>query len=179
VTGGVAWRRSSEARAAVLAYCRELRSGLRTYPRTRRYLRRCAVCRLLFLVDPRNAWRKCVCCPYGCRPIRRRRRSNERVAAYYCTPAGRQKKRALNRARSLRAAPCPGVETPPPLRADDEFTPEVITHVQVVVSLFEGRRVGRDEIIALLAKILRQRQMARRRRGGYGAPQMRRKSRGG
>jgi hypothetical protein len=161
-----------------LAYCLELRAGLRAHPRARRYLRRCAVCRLFILVDPRNAWRKHVCCPYGCRPIRRRQRSNERVAAYYRTPAGKQKKRALNRARSLRTTSPPEPQASPPLD-DDEFSREVVTHVQVVVSLFEGRRVGRDEVIALLAKILRQRHMGGRRRGGYGAPQVKRKSRGG
>jgi hypothetical protein len=179
VTGGAGWRRSDAARAVVLAYCLALRSGLRAYPLLGRFLRRCAVCRLFFLVDPRNAWRDCVCCPYGCRAIRRQQRSNDRVRAYYRTDAGRQKKRALNRARSLRAArSCQG-EAPPPPPADDEFTPEVITHVRVVVSLFEGRRVGRDEIILLLERILRQRHMGGGRRGGYGAPQMKRTSRGG
>ena len=137
------------------------------------------MCGLFFLVDPRNAWRECVCCPYGCRAVRRRQRSNERVKAYYRTPSGKQKKRALNRARSLRATSSREPEVPPPPPADDEFTPEVITHVQLVVGLFEGRRVGRDEIILLLERILRQRHMGGRRRGGYGAPQMKRKSRGG
>jgi hypothetical protein len=136
------------------------------------------VCRLFFLADYRNVWRKHVCCPYGCRVIWRRERSNTRVAAYYDTETGRKKKRALNRRRSLRGGRAEP-ETPPPPPADEEVAPEVVTHLQFVVGLFEGRRVGRDEIIALLAKILRQHKMGRRRWRGYGAPQTRRKSRGG
>lgn len=137
------------------------------------------MCRLFFLVDPRNAWRECVCCPYGCRTVRRRQQSNERVTAYYRTDAGKQKKRALNRARSLKATSASEPEAPPPPPIDAELTPEVVTHVHVVVSLFEGHRVGRDEIILLLERILRQRHMGTRRRDGYGAPQLERKSRGG
>jgi hypothetical protein len=179
VTGGAGWRRSDAARAAVLAYCLALRSGLRSYPLLSRLRRRCAVCGLFFLVDPRNAWCEFVCCPYGCRAVRRRQQSNERVKAYYRTDAGKQKKRALNRARSLRATSPPEPEVPPPPPADDEFTPEVVTHVQLVVSLFEERRVGREEILALLTKILRQHKIGRRHSSGYGAPQLEMKSRGG
>jgi len=178
VTGGADWRESDAARSAVLAYCLELRAALRAVPRARRYLRRCAVCQLFFLVDPRNAWRECVCCPYGCRAVRRAQRSNERVRAYYRTDVGKRKKRALNRARSLRTGPARGSEAPPP-PADDEFTPEVVTHVQVVVSLFEGRRVTRDEITTLLERILRQHHMGGDPRRSYGALRIGTKSRGG
>ena len=171
MTGGAEWRRSDAARSVVLAYCLELRAALRAIPRACRYLRRCAVCRLFFMVDPRNAWRDCVCCPYGCRTVRDRQRSNERVRAYYRTDAGKRKKRALNRARSLRAAPARRSETPSP-PAEDELAPEVVTHVQVVISLFEGRRVARDEIISLLERILRQRHIGGRPSRGYGALRM-------
>jgi hypothetical protein len=165
----------------VLAYCLELRAALRTYPRARRYLRRCAVCGLFFLVDPRSAWREFVCCPYGCRPIWRRRLSNKRVATYYEGEAGRKKKRAINRRRNRQGASAKPKQRPepaPPRPADEEVSPEIITHLQSVLSLFEDRRVGRHEIIALLMKIRRQHQIGRRRSSGYGAPQTRRTSRG-
>ena len=182
MTGGDRWRESKAARVCVLAYCLELRAALRTYPRAWRYLRRCAVCRLFFLVDPRSAWREFVCCPYGCRPIWRRQRSNERVADYYEKASGREKKRAINRRRNRQGASAKRKQKPepaPPRPADEEVSPEIITHLQSVLSLFEDRRVGRDEIIALLMKIRRQRQIGRRPSSGYGALQTRRKSRGG
>ena len=134
---------------------------------------------LFFLIDPRNAWQDCVCCPYGCRAIRRRQVSNKRVKAYYRTDAGRQKKRALNRLRSLRAAAPAEPEAESPSADEQNVSSEIITHVQVVMSLFEGRPVRRDEVVELFAQILRQRSMGGRHRGGYGAPQMTRNSRGG
>jgi hypothetical protein len=45
----------------------------------------------------------------------------------------------------------------------------IIRHVQVIVSLVEGRRVRLEEILDMLAKKGRQRRMVEARPGGYGA----------
>lgn len=166
----------------MLTYCLELRAALRMYPWGRRYLRRCAVCRLFFLADCRNVWRDNVCCPYGCRSIWCRQLSDKRVKAYYRTRAGKRKKPALNRRRNRQGAsakPQPEPEPIPPPPPDEEVSAEIITHVQFVVGVFEERRVGRDEIIALFRTIWRQRKIEDCPSADYGAPQTRRKSRGG
>jgi hypothetical protein len=141
------------------------------------------VCGLFFLVDPRSAWREFVCCPYGCRAIWRRLRSNERVAAYYDKKEGRKKKFEINRRRNRQGAsakpkPEPKPEPTPPSAADEGVSAEIITHLQFVVGLFELRRVGRDEIVELFGMIWRQRQSGYRPSAGYGAPGTRRASRG-
>jgi hypothetical protein len=148
------------ARAAVVGYCLTLREGLRAYPWARPLLRRCAVCRLFFLIDPRAAWHECVCCPYGCRLIRQRERSDKRVKAYYQTREGRLKKAAHNRTRSLKEA-APAAQAPAPPTEDAGPSPAIITHLQIVTSLFEGRPVGREEIVALLARNVRQHMIGR------------------
>lgn len=181
--GGDSWRESEAARACVLAYCLGLRAALRMHPRARRYLRRCALCRLFFLADYRNAGREHVCCPYGCRPMWQRQCSDERVAKYYDKPEGREKKRALNRRRNRQGAsakpkPTPKPEPMPPPPPDEDVSSEIITHLQFVVGLFEERRVGRDEIVTLLRRIWRQHKIGPGPSRGYGALQKRRTSRG-
>jgi hypothetical protein len=162
-----------------VSYYSELREVLREHPEARQVLVRCAHCGIFFLTDPRNAKQSNLRCPFGCRAAHRTKRSNERSTAYYRTPAGRKKKANLNRVRSLRTA-APVEDEPPadvPQSAED-LGPDLITHIQVVTSIIERRRVRRDEVIELLAQILRQHHMGGRRSSGYGAPQMRRKSRG-
>jgi hypothetical protein len=139
------------------------------------------LCGLFFLVDWRSVWRKRVCCPYGCRPIWRRLRSNERVAKYYESETGRKKKRAINHRRNRQGAsakPTPKPEPIAPPPPDEDVSAEIITHLQFVVGLFEGRRVGREEIITLFRTIWRQRKIGGGPSLGYGAPQTRRASRG-
>jgi hypothetical protein len=55
----------------------------------------------------------------------------------------------------------------------------MIVHIQLVTSIIERRRVSRSETIELIAWVLSQRRMGRDLSAGYGAPQTRRKSRGG
>jgi len=76
-----------------------------------------------------------------------------------------EKKRQQNRKRYLRSAQ---------RRQDGATEPQVaspaliVRHVRVILSLVERRRVGIEEIIALLAKKGRQHRMVRRRGGPYG-----------
>jgi hypothetical protein len=55
----------------------------------------------------------------------------------------------------------------------------MIAHIQVVTGIIERRRVSREETLALIRWVLRQRSMGFCRRAGYGAPQTPGKSRGG
>jgi len=77
--------------------------------------------------------------------------------AYYREPEGKIKKALQNAKRRMPVSPAP-----PP---DPVPCPEtILKHVQLVVSLIEGRPVSRQEILEMLARGLRQHSMVRRRR---------------
>lgn len=65
----------------------------------------CADCEIRFLTHPRNAGRRSLRCPFGCRQRHRRQRSCQRSTAYYRTAAGKTKKKRLNGRRRGRPAP--------------------------------------------------------------------------
>ena len=148
-------------RALVLPYYRLLRSLPKTDPSLRRWRTRCRHCGLFFLTYFRNAWRTDLYCPFGCREAHRKAASNRRSLAYYQSKEGKIKKQALNRQRHL-VSPSP---TPPPLpREPIPWPRDTVEYVRAVVSQIEGRPFTLPEILALLARIVRQHRIARRRR---------------
>ena len=60
----------------------------------------CCHCGIRFLTHPRNARRRNLRCPFGCRTHHRRHRVNERSRKHYGTPKGRRNKKLLNGKRS-------------------------------------------------------------------------------
>ena len=156
--------------ALVLEYYVLLRSVLRAKPRLRRCLVRCRHCRIFFLTHPRNAGRKDLGCPFGCRSAHRKQQSTRRSVAYYQDPAGKQKKRALNgkrtrlKADGTRPAPCPPHVPSPEHSGAVPWNPRMLAYVRMVVSLIEARAVSRTEILQMLQRVWRQRTMARRRK---------------
>ena len=150
-------------RDLVRSYYAQIRSLLRERPDLRSYLKHCRHCGILFFTDPRNAGRDDLRCGFGCREAHRRRNGARRTAAFYREHP--EKKRHQNRQRYLRTA-----QTGPESAAEPTGEPPapIVRHVRVILSLVEGRRVGLEEIIALLAKKGRQHRMVGRRRGAYG-----------
>jgi hypothetical protein len=154
----------------VLQYYVLLRSVLRAKPRLRRCLARCRYCRIFFLTHPRNAGRKDLGCPFGCRSAQRKQQSTRRSVAYYRDPVGKQKKRALNgkRRRSKadddRPGACPPRVPIPEHSGSAQWNPLMLAYVRMVVSLIEARAVSRTEILQMLQRVWRQRTMARRRK---------------
>ena len=149
-----------------------VRSLLRTQPHRRRCLTRCRHCRIFFLADPRNAGRQDLGCPFGCGQAHRRRQSTGRSNAYYRTDAGRKKKRDLNQRRPAayrRPAPAPAaLPKPAPDHAGRSPWPwPIVALVRRVVGWIEHREVRREEILRMLAQVLRQQGMGRRRRIDY------------
>jgi hypothetical protein len=61
----------------------------------------CAYCRIPFLTYVSNKNRKDILCPYGCRDIHKRKKSQERVKKYRTTIMGKLKKKKLNENRYL------------------------------------------------------------------------------
>lgn len=152
---------------------------LREKPQLRQCRTRCRHCDIIFITDPRNAKRSDLYCPFGCREAHRKRCSTERSVAYYRTDAGKFKK-GLQNGKRKRAEPTPERDKRPeeeekPSEKDmsggaldgSGFDAGMVSYLRMVTSLIEGRRVSRDEIVEMLARVLRQHGMARRRRADY------------
>lgn len=143
--------------ALVLEYYLLLRSILKARSHVRACLSRCRHCRIFFLTHPRNRGRQDLGCPFGCQQAHRKRRSTERSVAYYREPEGKIKKALQNGKRRPRVSAVAEA-------APRTYSERLVDHVRVVVSLIEGRRVSRAEIRQMLARVLRQHSMVRRRR---------------
>jgi hypothetical protein len=163
------WYHQGEACALVKQYYVVLRSVLRSRPDLRRCLRRCRHCRIFFLTHPRNAGRRDLRCPFGCRQAHRKRRSTERSVAYYATAEGKAKKKMQN---GKRAQDGVRADANPPAPAALEFPTGTVGYAAMVASLIEGRRVSEAEIIQMLLRAMRQHSMARRRRMDYVVAQL-------
>jgi hypothetical protein len=164
-------------RDLVFSYYYVLRSILRDRPELRRCLSRCRHCGIYFLTHPRNAKRTDLGCPFGCREAYRKQSSTERSVAYYRTSEGRLKRRLQNE-RRRGAVPSSEVgkqEREKEQRSQEEMSRgsasglglEMVMYLAMVTSLVEGRRVSREEIEELVARIMKQHSIARRRRMDY------------
>jgi hypothetical protein len=164
--------------ALVLEYYVVLRSVLRAKPHLRRCRTRCPHCGIFFLTHPCNVnQRGLIRCPFGCRQEHRRRKALGRSSAYYKGKDGKEIKKRLNQ-RRCRLPPRQASQAPrTPLSKGSPGQPKrsaaegrcvwshlvMLQHVRMVVSLIEGRRVSRRQVRLMLAKILRQHTLTRRR----------------
>lgn len=146
-----------------------LRSVLRSRPHLRRYLSRCRHCRIFFLTHPRNAGRRDLRCPFGCREAHRRQRSTERSVAYYATAEGKGKKKMQNGKRVPHAV---RAQANPPVRGALELAAGIVRYAAMVASLIERRGVSAAEMLQRLVRAMRQHSMARRRRMDYVVAQL-------
>ena len=162
------WYRGGAVAALVLEYYLLLRSVLRAKPHLRACLTRCRHCRIFFLTHPRNAGRHDLRCPFGCREAHRQQRSAQRSVAYYGDAEGKSTRSALNQRRPRKysrpgAARATGARRWRP-RWSRPVEPAMVEHVRMVSSLIEGRRVSRREVLEMLARVLRQHTICRRRK---------------
>ena len=139
---------------------------LRAKPHLRACLTRCRHCGIFFLTHPRNARRRNLRCPFGCRVAHRKQAAAQRSAAYYRGAEGKRKKSGLNQRRrskeSIHRSQTPRREVPASKPPVVRATPVIIEHVRMAVSLIEGRRVSRRAVLQMVAKNKRQRTMVRR-----------------
>jgi hypothetical protein len=168
---GPDWYRGGGVRALALQYYFVLRSVLRAKPCLRGRLTRCRHCRIFFLTHPCNAGRKDLGCPFGCKDAHRKRGSTTRSVEYYRTPEGKFKKKIQNSKRSMVDAKavlndCEQAVSDLAL-CECRFGASMLCYLRMVISLIEGRRVCASEILEMLARVLRQHSMARRRRIDY------------
>lgn len=166
------YRRSPSIRELMGQYYVVLRCLLQQKAQLRPYLCRCRHCRIFFLTHPRNARRRDLACPFGCRQAQRRRNSTRRSVEYYRSREGKIKKRLHNQRRGSRRLPLPvrtgGADHGSRTTGEEmSFDPGIVRYVQMVTSLIEGRRVSEAEILRMLVRAVRQHSMARRRRRDY------------
>lgn len=158
------WYRQGTAAALVLEYYYVLRSVLRAKPELRACRTQCRHCHIFFLTHPRNVrQRRQMRCPFGCRQAHRKRESVRRSVAYYRDPdVGKQKKAALNQRRH-RAGQTVSRATSAAAAGSGKKAPVIVDHVRMVVSLIEGRPIRRWQVLRMLATVLRQHTIVRRR----------------
>jgi len=145
----------------VLEYYAVLRSALRGAPCMRRCLKRCVHCRIFFLTHPRNASRRDLRCPFGCREVHRKQQSAKRSAAYYADERGRGKKARQNRKRYLKTALSQKQKQEDEPAASPPAVPPILKHVRMVVGLIAGRSVSWGQIERLAERNWRQHRIGR------------------
>jgi hypothetical protein len=99
------WHQLDRARPFVRQYQTALDSVLQSHPELRGCIAYCVDCGIRFLTHPRNAGRRNLRCPFGCREHHRRQQSCQRSTAYYQTAAGKAKKKRLNGRRHRSQVP--------------------------------------------------------------------------
>jgi len=157
----------------------------------------CVHCGIRFLTHPRNAGRRDLRCPFGCRRQHRRECANRRSAAHYAKPEGQRAKKRRNARRSCRQAPAtvplPNLEAPPPVLTEQPPADEsrgdeapaqlrletvvldeaalarspLLPYIRMLVRLLDGVKLTCGEVLAVLRESLRQRSIGVRRRIDY------------
>lgn len=97
------WHQDGHAGPLVRQYQTTLDAILRDDPDLASCAVHCRHCSIRFLTHPRNANRRNLHCPFGCREHRRRQQANERSKKHYRTDEGRWNKKLLNAKRSAAA----------------------------------------------------------------------------
>lgn len=168
---GPDWYREDAIGSLVLEYYFVLKSVLRAKPCLRRCLTRCRHCRIFFLTHPSNAGRNDLGCPFGCKDEHRKRRSSERSVEYYRTSEGKFKKKMQNGKRGKVETEATSGQEGQTRRElvlpERRFNAHTVAYLRMVLSLIEGRRLSVDEILAMLARAVRQHSMVGRRRIDY------------
>ncbi|MBW2195185.1 MAG: hypothetical protein JRF37_06310, partial [Deltaproteobacteria bacterium] len=129
-------------------------------------------CGIFFLTHPRNAGRKDLGCPFGCREAHRKQNSTKRSVAYYQNKEGKFKKRLLNARRTQKdtsSETLNGAEKSTWSAGDDTVLPDevMVRHLQIIVTLIEEREVKVDAVLVLADELLRQHRMEKRKKVFY------------
>jgi hypothetical protein len=69
--------------------------------RTEIVVKSCSQCHILFITSRCNQHRNDICCPFGCREVRKKLKSNKRSIKYYQDPSGKKKKQVINQKRKI------------------------------------------------------------------------------
>jgi hypothetical protein len=96
---------------------------LRDHPGLASCAVQCRHCGIRFLTHPRNAQRRNLRCPFGCRAQHRRQQANERSKKHYRTDRGRRNKKRLNGKRSTAGSSTENGTSPDAAPTDESVSP--------------------------------------------------------
>ena len=189
------WHQDDRANPLVRQYQTALDSVLQSHPKLQGCAVCCIQCGIRFLTHPRNAGRRNLRCPFGCRRHHRQQRSNQRSTAYNRTSDGKRNKKAHNNRRygntrsdcqqqdisQQTAADTPANEPETNelpvtvelrlegvvLNESSLATSPMLPYVRMIVSLIEGVKLCCDDVVRLLRQAMRQRSIGDRRRIDY------------
>jgi hypothetical protein len=188
------WHQDDRAKPLVRQYQTVLDSVVQSHPELQGCIVYCAHCGIRFLTHPRNAGRRDLRCPFGCRWHHRRQCSNGRSTAFYQRAGGKRKKKLLNARRQGKQVPStvppqPDLrrQAPPANASRTDESPTTVTlrlegivleesslatspmlgYVRMVIGLIEGVALTRSEVLSLLRQGMRQRSIGVRRRIDY------------
>jgi len=186
------WHEDDRAKPLVRQYQTALDAVLRSHAELRGCVAHCAHCGIRFFTHPRNAGRRDLRCPFGCRQCHRRERSRQRSTAYYRTSTGKRKKKHLNgHRRQVPASPqavldpqtpsdpqagaAPTSEAPPVelwlegvvLSESSLAESPLLPYLRMVVGLIEGIELTCHEVLHLLRRAMRQHSIGARSRIDY------------
>jgi hypothetical protein len=135
---------------------------VRSRPELHGCLTRCRHCGIFFFTHPRNARRRDLGCPFGCRQAHRKRQSSRRSTAYYQDENGKEKKRQQNAKRRKTKVPAPA-PTPPVSEEPLPWPRPIVEYVRMATSLIEGWQVTLADVLEMLTRVMRQHRMVRTR----------------
>jgi len=141
---------------------------LRSKPHLRKCLSKCRHCQIYFLTHPRNAGRSDLGCPFGCRQAHQKKAALKRSTDYYRSDAGKEKKKQLNARRADQSRLPESKQEEMRLSiCQCDIDKTTLSHIQLVTALIEARDVGWDEVVSMVAEILRQLSIDKRKKGVY------------
>lgn len=138
---------------------------LTTFPCCKKFvLIKCAQCNITIATSCSNQGRNDIRCYFGCKEIHKKTESNIRVAKYYETPEGKEKKKALNSKEnsSCEKDNSPDQEpvlTSPPLSLSDFHS---FPYIRFILSLFSKQVIKNEDLVKLITQVnceLRQRSL--------------------
>jgi hypothetical protein len=159
------WYLAERVKPHYNAYLLALNTELESHEEYWNLAKHCFTCGIKFLCDPRNKGRHDLCCPYGCRGVRKRRKGNERSMRYYQSYDGKQNKKDLNARAYLLGLKKP--KPPPVYREKFRFRHSFLLYLRKIILLLDRKLMGFKEIEELLLKKIRQRGIALKSREAY------------
>lgn len=126
-------------------------------------LTNCAQCNIQLNTSCSNQGRNDIRCEFGCRDIHLRAESNRRVAEYYKTAEGQEKKKALNGKRNLDNEKDNSTsQEPTPTATTSESNFQSFHYIRFILSLFSNQVIQNEDLTKLITQAkceLRQRSL--------------------
>lgn len=144
-TLGSEWYRGEGVRRYALGYYEVFREILRGDPESRSAIVRCRECGIFFFAHRSNWGRWDLLCPFGCSVHHRRQESNRRAKAYYQTPEGKLKKKALNERRWAEKGPTEKIPS---------SEPRIVPYLRFILSFIDKGVVTLEEALGVFQRVL-------------------------